>query len=567
MMRGLNLSWTAWRPYVGPVVVAAGAWLWIVCHLDPAGSYPGMPQGPGLTVDETFNVQQGVILVEAVRTYGIGLTEPRVLKEVFTPPLHLPDHPPLGRWWLGVHHHLVWWLFPPKDPDGPFVTACARAGSATAFALTILLVGWCSTAWYGGWSGLMTSLGFLLLPRMFGHAHLAALESMTTLTWTAAVLAIGMGWDRAAPPTWRTAMWTGAIFGLALLTKIQAILIPLPILLYGIGRWRRRSLIPFAIWAGTGFVVFFIGWPWLWFDPVEHLSQYLGGAANRATLSVWLWGEQYTDRTVPRLYTLVNWFSTVPVKVHFLAWLGWMTSPAAKSFDPELQPFRQKWTPGEFLMGAMTFWPLLVFSLPGVPVYDCERLWLPSLALLMLFFGRGADHVVRRFTAWHAPLKNYARAFLLTVTLWQALTVGSVGPAYLSYYTGALGGTRRAQITKLEMNYWGDAVSRSLLEQLTEIVPRGTTVAMTPVLHQFQCAELMRQSPILRRHGIKLVALDPQIDPAPEYVLLFRRFADLPPEWRGTPDGYSVAAEVTRSGVQLAAVYQKSRKSEVEVRK
>jgi len=553
----LSSRFDRWRPYLGPLVVALGSWLWIVCHLDPAGSYPDMPSGPGLTIDETFNVQQGVVMVEAVRTYGLGMFEPAVVRDVFSPPLHLPDHPPLGRLWLGVHHHLWWWLFPPDDPDGPFVTACARAGSATAFALTILLVGSCSATWYGGWSGLMTSLGFLLLPRLFGHAHLAALETMTNLTWSASVIAVAMAWDRAKPTTWQTAAWTGAVFGLALLTKIQAVLIPLPIVIWALLRWRRHALLPLAIWGLTGFVVFFVGWPWLWLDPVGHLRQYIGGAANRATLSVWLWGQQYNDRDVPRIYALLFWLATVPLTVHVLVGLGWLTSPAAKSIDPALKPIGNRWTPGEFLLGVMSLWPIAVFSLPRVPIYDCERLWLPGLAVWMMFFGRGADHVVRKVETWRPSLKPLMQTALLVVTAAHLVMLGSFGPCYLSYYSGAAGGITRASHVRQEMNYWGDAITRDLLVQLVESVPQGATVAMTPLLHQFQTEELVRQSPILRRHGIQLVALDSDVASPPEYVLLFRRFADLPPGWRGQPDGYEVVAEVARGGVQLAAVYRR----------
>ncbi|MBC8116066.1 MAG: hypothetical protein H7062_16890, partial [Candidatus Saccharimonas sp.] len=123
-------------------VVAVAAWVSVVVCIDPAGSYPNMPEGPGLTVDEIFNVEQGVLLVEQARSLGWLNLVPGTSVEAFKPENHyLPDHPPLGRYWLGVHHHLTWWLAPPFEPEGPFVTACARTGSATAFALTVWLIG------------------------------------------------------------------------------------------------------------------------------------------------------------------------------------------------------------------------------------------------------------------------------------------------------------------------------------------------------------------------------------------------------------------------------------------
>ena len=61
-----------------PVMVVAllACWISIVTCLDPAGSYPSLPEGPGLTVDEIFNVQQGVILVKRTGEAS-GLAESR----------------------------------------------------------------------------------------------------------------------------------------------------------------------------------------------------------------------------------------------------------------------------------------------------------------------------------------------------------------------------------------------------------------------------------------------------------------------------------------------------------
>jgi hypothetical protein len=184
-------------------------------------------------------------------------------------------------------------------------------------------------------------------------------------------------------------------------------------------------------------------------------------------------------------------------------------------------------------------------------------LWLPALAVWMIFFGRGCDHVVRKFAAWKPAAGAVVPVLLLAMTFGQIVMLDRFRPCYLSFYSGTAGGMAHASHVKLEMCYWGDAVTRPLLERLVEATPRGATVAMTPVLHQFQTEELLRQSPILRRHAIDLVALDPQAAEKPEYVLLFRRLADLPPEWRGEPDGYDAVAEVTRDGVQLSAVYRR----------
>ena len=201
-----NLRRVARTHAIWPVaVVACLSWIGIVVCIDPAGSYPQFPQGPGLTVDEIFNVEQGVYLIEQSRSLGWLNLIPGTSQAAFDPQYgYNPDHPPLGRYWLGIHHHLTWWLIPPADPEGIVVTACARTGSATAFALTIFLLGLLASSWSGPQVGAMTAISLVLMPRLFGHAHLASLETITNLTCTAAVLAVASRWNCSNPPTWRS---------------------------------------------------------------------------------------------------------------------------------------------------------------------------------------------------------------------------------------------------------------------------------------------------------------------------------------------------------------------------
>ncbi|MBI1344996.1 hypothetical protein GC163_01765 [bacterium] len=548
----------AWvQRYYVPLLVAALAWIYVMCHLDPAGSYPNMPEGPGLTIDETFNVQQGVVMVEAIRQYGIGLLSPSAIKEVFSPPLHLPDHPPLGRLWLGVHHHLVWAIAPPANEDELFVTACARAGSATAFALTILLVGCCCTAWYGDWAGLMATLGFAVLPRLLGHAHLAALETITNLTYTAAVLSVVAWWDTKSPPTMRTAAITGIFFGLALLTKIQAVMIPIPMLFVALIRWRRFGIPAVLVWGLTGLAVFFIGWPWLWLDPVGHFLQYVRGATDRAAVSVWFCGTKYTDQTVPWYYAFAYFWWTVPFKLHIMAYVGCFGTPSEPVTEPIInRPYlSSRVTFREVALMLNAFWPLCFFSLPGISVYDCERLFLPAIPLWLVIFGRGSEFLLKRLQGWWktgGPLICY---LVIGITLVQILSLNRFYPSYLSYYSGTALGMSGAMRGNYERNYWGDAINRTLLEELTRKVPRDTTVAMSPVLHQFQCEEYWRQSPILKQHGIRFTPYTTEGEE--RYLLLFRRLADLPPELHGDPEGWELLAENEIDDMQLAALYRR----------
>src|ERR1700733_11109122 len=180
------------RHWLLPALVAGLAFVCVVAAIDAAGDYPDAPQGPGLTIDESFNVQEGVRVVEELKIWALGwISGERILtlQQVFGDfddlgpnaefGYHNPDHPPLGRVWLGVWHNITTSLAPPRNHPGkvPFVTSAARVGSAVAFAITIFLCGWTASIWYGRVAGLVAAVALLLMPRVFGHAHLAALET------------------------------------------------------------------------------------------------------------------------------------------------------------------------------------------------------------------------------------------------------------------------------------------------------------------------------------------------------------------------------------------------------
>lgn len=512
-----------------------------------------MPEGPGLTIDEIFNAEQGVYLVEQARRLGwLNLIPGTSLEAYRVENGYLPDHPPLGRWWLGVHHHVTWWLAPPFRPDGFVVTACARTGSATAFALTVLLIGLFATRWSGRAVGILTAVSLVLMPRVYGHAHLAALESVTNLTCTAAVLCVAHWWSDSTPPSRKVVILTGVVLGLALLTKIQAVLIPIPVVCWSLWRWRTRAVVPLAFWGVTAFVVFFAGWPYLWFDSLKHLLEYLGRTTNRATIQVWYLGEKFPDKLVPWHYPFVIFGLTVPVVLHALGLFGLLRSlavrtqyrlkpisehvpsttmtTASSSADQSRQAKIETAFGRDVLLLACTLFPLVVFALPGVAVYDGERLFLTSYPLWAIFVGRGWMELWQRLILWvHSQVFATVTCSLLLLQATYPLMASS--PCHLCFYNELTyliwGGVDRAG---LEVDYWGEGITRRLLQQLVDTVPDGANVAVIPTMHQFQAEEYWRQSPILRQHNVKMSEYHAGIA-SQEFAIVYRRLADLPNQW------------------------------------
>ncbi len=546
------------RHWLLPAAIACAAFVLVVSAIDAAGDYPEAPQGPGLTIDESFNVQEGVRVVEELKVWALGWIAGEgtlTLQQVFGDfeylgpnsqlPYHNPDHPPLGRIWLGLWHNATTAVAPAHahPQTSPFVTSAARVGSAAAFAITVFLVGWTAAVWYGRAGGVVAALSLVFMPRVFGHAHLAALETGIGCTYLIAVLTLARTWTRDQAVNWRWAAIAGLALGAAMLTKIQGALLPMPVAVWALLQWRLRALRPLIIWGCVGLAVFFLFWPWLWSDPVGHFFKYLGRTTNRQTLYLWYLGTRYTDRDHPWHYCAVLFLTTVPLGLQVLGGLGLFARRTRLHFARHEQ----------LVLGAMLF-PLFLFTIPRIAVYDGARLFLVAFPLWAIFIGRGAA------LAWDWLGKRLSQraafglgAILLATQTWE---LWATWPCFLSSYNVAVGGLRGADHLGFELDYWGASVTRDFLERIAESVPDGSEIDVAPVLHPFQLDEMLAQSPVLRRRGIRLHAYDADQPRHSAYLLIFCRLADLSPELRKLAAEGSPVVANQRSGVLLAGLYQ-----------
>lgn len=538
-----------------PLTIALAAALLVVATLDSSGSVPQLGEGPGLTFDETFNVQMGVYHVQAVREYGLALLHPDSVREIFGNPAYNPDHPPLGRLVLGVAHEITRTWLNPDAPEQSVCVTCARFGAALAFAATVFLVGWMTSRWCGRAAGVIAALSILLMPRLFAHGHLAALESFVNLTYVATILWVGERWNSEKPPGWRPTLIGGVLFGLCLLTKIQAVLLPVPIGLWALWRWRLRAVVPMLVFGLTGLAVFFAGWPWLWLDPIAHLSEYFGRATDRQTLYCWYMNHKWPDVDVPWHYPVVMFAVTVPIGLHLLGVLGSLPGRTCVKGTQELEGVEAGHCP-EFSRGLLLLnvvWPLVFFALPAITVYDGTRLFLMVFPLWAILTGAGGAWLMHWISRRWSPRRSVmAMAILLAAQSYGLMTTHPLG---LSYYNLLAGGPGGAAKLGFEATYWGDSVTRSLLDQIANQMQPGEVLHVAPVLHPFQLEELRAQSPALRERNIELRPYDDTLGESIDRVLVIRRWADAWASLTPAPEGWLIG-EVVRDGVQLTAVYE-----------
>lgn len=491
---------------------------------------------PGLTVDEPLDVRPGRAYLRILGEKGWRFLEPAVVDRVFR---DNAEHPPLGRWMLGVASVVgepfeIMWKGP--DPSGSYVLA-GRLAPAIVFGALVGLVAWTGFVRWGRAGGLSAAFAMAAMPRVFAHAHLGALDTFLAFTWTAALLA-GDRALRSDRPVRGMAL-TGAVWSLALLTKIHAWLL-LPIL----GAWSlvrlgpRRALGAMAAWFVVGIVLFGIGWPWLWYHPWERLLAYWGTGVQRATIRVQYFGQAFADRDVPWHYPWFYFAATVPVGLQLLGLAGVVRGWKLRRQDPF--PL--------LLVGSILFF-LLIFS-TRVPIYDGERLFLHVFPAWALLIGLGFGWLSERLAG-----NRLAHRGLVAFLAAQGLGVVLTFPFGLSYYSLLVGGLRGAERLGLEVTYWSDAVDDVLLNDLAREASPDATAALVPTLYPGQGAMTTAFNRNLARRGI--VLQDDAAAGRAEWVVVSRRTAYWTPAWRERMrrGGGRLVAVRERQGVRLSELW------------
>lgn len=343
-----------------------------------------------------------------------------------------------------------------------------RLPIAVAFGLTLGLLYILGARTYGRTAGLVGALAYATMPRVFGHAHIAASEtlfalSVVFLAWSY-LLGIQRGWY---------AILTALAFAFSFDTKVTALFLPLALLVWGQVYYRREYGSNIFALAVGGPIFIWVLWPWLWHDPLPRLAEYLKFYAHHQNTAVFymgrIWGYIYGP-PAPWHYPLVITGLSLPVSTLALALIG----VASTIFLCRRRP-----VPVLYLVFAATI--MGVCSLPRVPKYDGERLFFGAFPFLGLLAG-GGFHALDQSFRWleergHGGAKLLGWLLRIGITaclVGNVWTIAKVHPDELNFYNSLIGGTKGAYEKGFETSYWGEAVNEEVIDYLNGLTTPGT---------------------------------------------------------------------------------------------
>jgi hypothetical protein len=387
------------------------------------------------------------------------------------------EHPPLMKTLFGLsealfHQHLGW---------TSRITAYRLPTGALLGVLVALVVLFAARVW-GLAEGVVAGLLTLLLPRALFHSGLACLDAPVTALWFATIYA----YYRALSSRW-WCLTLGIAFGLALATKHNALFLPIAILAHyaGVARlehgggglkgffrglWGRQPLIGVALLV-VGPVVLIALWPWLWFDTVDHIRDWIGFHWRHVHYNYEYLGRNYTHPPFPWHVPLVTTLLTTPIATLAAFAVGLVVVLRRKA-----EVASDSRAPG-LLLFAAAFAAMAAFLLRTTPIFGAEKHWAAAMPPLCIVAAVGVVWAARQAMASLLGSNGRRRSRLAGVAAISAVVVSAAAaetftaqPYALSHYNALAGGADGGADLGMNRQFWGYA-ARGVLPWLNRHTP------------------------------------------------------------------------------------------------
>lgn len=378
-------------------------------------------------------------------------------------------------------------------------------------------------------AALLSVLFFCFIPRAFFHAHLTCFDIPVTALSFATIYAFHR--------SLRSTLWafvTAFLWGVALLTKLNAFFLPVTLLVWWLiagarsvrrfpatrggkdpGRaFTRQSMEPsrprmrvklppfplaFLLMPLIGLPMLFLLWPWLWYDSIAAFESYLGFHLHHEHYFQYYFGRAYQSPPFPVEYPFVITLLTVPVLTVVLFFVGaWQvfgkrslraySEPDSRSKDSQVGrnngwPLDDEPARAWFLAVNLLF-PMVLIALPSTPIFGGVKHWLLSMPFFCFISGIGLERLLQLAGEAFPPAQTAgSRAVRVAAAVGFCCLV--LAPAArdtlryreyaTSYYNEFIGGVRGAARARMQRQFWSYA-NRGALEYVNRHAPVRSTV-------------------------------------------------------------------------------------------
>lgn len=333
------------------------------------------------------------------------------------------------------------------------------------------------------WAGFAASAALLFSPRIFGHAHLAATETILCVFWTLTILSLlrlrrddrtngdsPPVQDRQTHRRWPGSLITATLLSLTMAVKLSGWFLAPAVAIWLVAVRPRGWLATLALCIALPIPMIVVLTPSIWHHPIEGLTGYIRQVLdNPWTIPTYFLGNGYADR-LPPWSGLMMIGITTPISVLLLAAVALLLGARD----------RRIWAialPTVSILGA---------SVAGLlPTHDGERHLLPAAYGLSLLAGAGVGLLAHRWLSSESRHQSiwYRLAFVISgilVFAEPAADTCTYRGHGLCYYNRIVGGLPGASRLGFEPSYWFETVTDQDWHAMLDDLPPNATVFLRP---------------------------------------------------------------------------------------
>lgn len=333
-------------------------------------------------------------------------------------------------------------------------------------ALGVYLIAILGIARYGLAIGAFCAAAFIALPRVFFHAQLHCFD----IAIAVAALGVSAAFVRfVREPTLGRTAFLGLCFGLALSIKHNALLFPAFLgsayAWYVLEQKTARKALPSMLIRGSGALalgalVMICLWPWLWTDPISRWIEYIDFHREHSYYNMAFLGHSYNQPPLPMAYPWVitavtwplSWLLLVIAGIGLCVWRRNTEDPLASRVDL-----------------VMALGPLILISLPSVPIFGGSKHWITAYPFLCLLMGKSLASLIRAMRLHETRIPKLLTGVGLSLLFCPSLVDNLRShPKQLAQYAGWMGGPRAAARMGLGRAFWGSMCVPTMLARIDD---------------------------------------------------------------------------------------------------
>lgn len=314
-------------------------------------------------------------------------------------------------------------------------------------AATTLILGVAIFTFYlfGVFPTLVAASSLALYPLFLGESHFNIKDPILASSFGLTIISFYFGIVRKKIEY----IFLAAIFGgISLGTKFNALFLPFilcPWLLFywwRIGKFKldKKIVLVLLIAAVIPLLIFYITWPYLWFNGIDGLLRIFkyyaeeGTGATADLESFTIFGFNF----FPIFWILVT--TPIPILVFSLIGISWLISRLVKQKDHTA-----------FLLLLWLFVPILRVTLPNTTIYGGVRHIMEFVPALAIAAGAGGYFLLKRFKKIKKSIVILI-TFVMLLVLFEIIKIHPNQNVYFNQLIGGLSGAKEKNIP-----FWGNS--------------------------------------------------------------------------------------------------------------